>query len=287
LIDDTVLYRRALSGAEVQAVMSCGSVLPPPGASVTAGPQDQTNFLGTIATFTPIYDGCTPGTYQWYFGISPIPSQTNGSLTIGSVQLANAGSYWVAVTNGSGGATSSVAVLTVINTHLPVARPDGIATISNTPVGLALAKLLANDSDSDGGDVLAVISVSATSTNGGTVTLTSTNVIYTPVGGFTGADRFTYTISDGHGGTATTFVDVLVVATGNLPSQNQVALFMTATTSIVRFAGVPGHSYSIERSTDLITWTPLAIRVAPAHGLIEYVDSSPPAGSAFYRTVGQ
>ena len=35
-----------------------------------------------------------------------------------------------------------------------------------------------------------------TSTNGGAVVLTSTNVLYTPLPGFTGVDRFTYTIAD-------------------------------------------------------------------------------------------
>ena len=52
------------------------------------------------------------------------------------------------------------------------------------------------------------LTVSPTSTNGGSVTLaynsaTSNNVAtYTPLPGFSGLDRFSYTVSDGRGGTA-------------------------------------------------------------------------------------
>jgi hypothetical protein len=223
--------------------------------------------------------------YQWYFGANRITDETNATLSIANVQLTHAGQYWVGVTNASGGSTSSVATLTVINTHLPVARDNGVATTQNTPVGLAFAKLLGNDSDSDG-DTLTVIAVSATSTNGGTVTMTTTNVIYTPQAGFLGADLFTYTIGDGHTGTATANVNVLVVS-GSLPTQNQIALIPSGSSVIVRFAGVPGHGYSVERSTDLISWTALGTQTAPLHGLIEFTDTNPPVGSAFYRTVGQ
>ena len=37
----------------------------------------------------------------------------------------------------------------------------------------------------------------------GTVTFTATGVSYTPAANYHGADSFTYTISDGNGGTAT------------------------------------------------------------------------------------
>lgn len=45
----------------------------------------------------------------------------------------------------------------------------------------------------------------------GTVTVEENQICYTPSIGFTGSDSFTYTISDGNGGTATAQVSVDVI----------------------------------------------------------------------------
>jgi hypothetical protein len=97
-------------------------------------------------------------------------------------------------------------------------------------------------------------------------------------------DRFSYSISDGGGGTATADVEIFVAA-GNLPSRNQVSLTPTPNRSLIRFAGLPGQTYAVQRSTDLNTWTPLAALVAPLHGTLQNEDTNPPPGMAFYRTV--
>ena len=52
----------------------------------------------------------------------------------------------------------------------------------------------------DTGETLTVTAVTQGSA-GGTVTFTATGVSYTPAANFIGADTFTYTISDGNGGT--------------------------------------------------------------------------------------
>jgi len=67
--------------------------------------------------------------------------------------------------------------------------------------------VLANDSDPDGG-TLAVTAV----TNGahGTATNNGSNVTYTPAQFFNGSDSFTYTVSDGQGGSATATVNVTI-----------------------------------------------------------------------------
>ena len=180
------------------------------------------------------------------------------------------------------GNTSMPCTFTVTVNRAPVALDNGGATRQNTSMLIARGKLLANDTDADG-DPLTVTGVSATSTNGGIVVLGATHVTYTPVPGFTGVDRFSYTISDGRGGTATADVEVLVVS-GNLPSLNQVSITVAGGFVTVRFAGIPGNTYVIERSVDLMTWTPATTVVAPLHGIIEYTE---PVGmpAAFFRTV--
>jgi hypothetical protein len=282
MIDDTVLYRRALSGSEVQTVMLCGPTATgtPPG--VTQDPQSSTNNAGGSATFSASASGTAILTYQWFFGASPVSGATNSSLSLNNLGLGDAGGYSVTIANCFGSATSASATLTV--NRLPIAGDNGASTTQNTPVGIFLAKLLINDSDADG-DPISVVSVSAMSTNGGAVTLTSSNVIYAPVMGFAGTDRFSYTIGDGRGGTATAQVEVLV-ASGNLPSANKVSLELLAGGSVrVRFAGIPGHNYLVQRATDVEgPWTTAATLTAPLHGLIEYVDASPPQPTAFYRT---
>ena len=54
----------------------------------------------------------------------------------------------------------------------------------------------------------------------------------------------------------------------------------------LRITGVPGRSYTIERAPAVTgPWTSINTQTAPASGLLEYLDTNPPIGSAFYRTV--
>jgi hypothetical protein len=53
----------------------------------------------------------------------------------------------------------------------------------------------------------------------------------------------------------------------------------------LRFTGVPGHSYNIERALAVTgPWSTLATPTVPLNGIIEYIDSSLTVGGAFYRT---
>ncbi|MBY2919515.1 DUF4082 domain-containing protein [Rhizobium leguminosarum] len=129
---------------------------------------------------------------------------TNGVYAVGSgstfpTQSYQSSNYWVDVVfNQSTGNTVPVA-----------ANDNGYTTYANTALSITAANLLANDSDSDG-DPLNI-----TGANGavnGTVTFNSqTNtVIFTPNSGYTGVASFSYSISDGHGGTASATVSLTV-----------------------------------------------------------------------------
>lgn len=89
--------------------------------------------------------------------------------------------------------------------HPPVAGNDTAVTDENASVGIAV---LGNDSDPDG-DPLTITGVTQ-GTQGGTAAINGVAVIYTPPPNWSGADSFTYTISDGRGGTATATVTVTV-----------------------------------------------------------------------------
>ena len=88
--------------------------------------------------------------------------------------------------------------------------------------------------------------------------------------------------SDGNFGPDTTFDYATVVYRENLPS---VSIELVPTGVRLRFAGISGRSYTIERALAITgPWTPINTPTAPIGGLIEYVDTNPPVGTAFYRT---
>jgi hypothetical protein len=66
---------------------------------------------------------------------------------------------------------------------------------------------LANDTDADG-DTLSVTANTAPAN--GTVTRTGGSATYTPAAGFSGTNSFSYTISDGKGGSATAIATITV-----------------------------------------------------------------------------
>jgi len=115
------------------------------------------------------------------------------------------------ITDGNGGtamATETVTVTAAPNTK-PVAKDDSATTQESTPVTLMT---VANDTDADGDD-LTITNVQQP--NNGSVTNDGKKITYTPQPGFIGMDKFTYTISDGNGGTATATETVIVEAIPN------------------------------------------------------------------------
>ena len=84
-------------------------------------PPSQTNLIGTTASFSAIYDGGTPLSYQWYFDGTNLSDggQYSGAatslLSISNVQNYNIGSYQVVINDAGSMKTSSPAFLTVTN----------------------------------------------------------------------------------------------------------------------------------------------------------------------------
>ena len=94
----------------------------------------------------------------------------------------------------------------------PAALEDSAATTEDTALTI---NVLTNDSDVDG-DAPALASV-AQPAHGVTSINADGMVTYTPAPNFFGADGFTYTINDGHGGTATATVSVTVSPVNDAP----------------------------------------------------------------------
>ena len=124
------------------------------------------------------------------------------SVSLSSLQPHTTYYYRVSATNSGGTSQGSILNFTTSN-HTPVAVADSIAAPAGS--GAFTISVLANDSDADG-DTLSISSV----TNGlfGTVTNNHTSVTYVPGLLYLGNDSFTYTVSDGAGGTATATVTI-------------------------------------------------------------------------------
>jgi cyclophilin family peptidyl-prolyl cis-trans isomerase len=107
------------------------------------------------------------------------------------------------LSDGNGGtATGSVSVTVTPTNDPPTATADSLTVTKNTSNNSL--DVLANDSIlPDTGETL-VITLVGTSTKGvvPTISADGKRVLYTPTAGYTGTDSFTYTISDGNGGTA-------------------------------------------------------------------------------------
>ncbi|EID17756.1 hemagglutinin/hemolysin-like protein [Mycolicibacterium phlei RIVM601174] len=121
------------------------------------------------------------------------------------------------VSDGQGGTDTALVTISVTSVNdAPVAGTDTYTvnedTVLTVPVGTGL---LANDTDVDGGTLSATLT---TEPAHGTVTVnTDGSFTYTPVANYNGTDSFTYTVSDGQGGTAVGTVNITVIAVNDAP----------------------------------------------------------------------
>jgi YD repeat-containing protein len=183
---------------------------------VNAG-ADQTITLPASASLSgtvtddgfPIPPGSTTNTWSKVSGPGTVTfGNPNALATTATFSLA--GLYTLRLTandgalNGSDDLDITVNVAVPAN-RFPVANDDTATTLVNTSVDV---DVLSNDSDPDG-DVLTVAGVIQPA-HGVALINANNTVKYTPNNGFIGQDSFTYTNSDGRGGTAGATVRVTV-----------------------------------------------------------------------------
>jgi polygalacturonase len=169
--------------------------------------------------------------------------------------------------SGNGNYSPSTNTLNqVVTNNPPTANPAVYYRLSGSPLTIVIASLATNWNDLDG-DTLALAGVSSPSTNGGIVTFDSTKVYYNDANDVT--DRFGYTISDGHGGTNSGIVTVLV-------TQQKVSNITNSNGSVtLDFTGIPGGTYWVMAATNLTApeWTPISTNVAGTNGLWQFTDT--------------
>ncbi|MFO0903384.1 MAG: Ig-like domain-containing protein [Pirellulales bacterium] len=120
------------------------------------------------------------------------------------------------VVDGNGGSSTETVTVNVLNSNdPPTATHDSFAVNPNSSNNLL--DVLANDSTApDSGETIFILS--ATTPQHGSLFIENDSFIrYTPVGGYTGADSFQYTIRDSSGSEATASVTLNVTVVNNPP----------------------------------------------------------------------
>lgn len=152
----------------------------------------------------------------------------------------------------------------------------------NSQIMIPYSLILAGASDPDG-DALSLVIADDSSDAGGFVTMGADSLTYRPPVDYSGPDTFLLTVQDGRGGLTSAPLSITVAPGDGISGAPPPTLEKIGTQMRIRFQGVFGATYRFQRSINLTGWTTIHTMTAGEDGVVEYSDSNPPAGNAFYR----
>lgn len=192
--------------------------------------------LNAVVNFT------VPAAGQYFLRITG--TGKGSPLTTGFSNYASLGNYRI---TGSVQAYSGIAASAPVEANVaPVANADSVSTLADTPLTISV---LANDTDSNG-DVLTITGISGV--KNGSATIVGDTIVFAPAAGYTGAGSFTYSVSDGNGGTSSATVTVGINAPLGFRSflkDTDLAISKTAATTVRSKINVSGMTGTIEKVT--------------------------------------
>ena len=209
-------------------------------------------------------------------GIQPIPvsAQVTGLPGHSTIHFRAEGSNIVQSVFGAD------MLFTTPNTP-PMAVGDSFNTDPNTLLTVPSSLLISNDTDPDL-DSFSITGVANPAPAGSSVLYANGMVAYQAPANFIGTGSFTYTITDGFGGTSTATVTVLVkTAASAMPQLTGIQLGAGGVVTF-EFSGSPSAAYAVETSTDLQTWSPLGSVQTGLDGAFG-IDEQPVNSARFYR----
>jgi hypothetical protein len=182
------------------------------------------------------------------------------------------------------GSNSVSASRVLVLNRRPVAVDDVIYGVANEVLTIPYTAVLANDYDVDN-DPITVTANSLVSSYGGWITGTNNTFIYEPPVDSLTEDHFAYIVDDGRGGESAGVVTIRFVQE-NVMNIDTSAL--NSNGASLSLGGVPGETYIIQASTNLVNWTAISTNTASSTGLIQIMDTDAKTlPTRFYRAVAQ
>jgi hypothetical protein len=177
---------------------------------------------------------------------------------------------------------STGTVYQVVTNHPPVAVDMTCYRAKGSSLNLAIADLLTNVTDVDG-DTITLQGLGASGT-GASISNDNTSIYYVPGTGAASNsnDSFTYTVSDGFGGSATANILVDVYSA---PGPAQISAPAGGVVNIT-FFGIPTSTYVVETTTNLSgPWWALSTNSAGSDGSWQFSDPNATNAQQYYRCV--
>ncbi len=171
-------------------------------------------------------------------------------------------SFTYTVDDGNGGTDTALVTVTVSSVNdLPVANPDSVTVLENS--GPTLVSVLSNDTTSpDVGEVLTITAVTPPANGTAAVAAGGTAVTYAPAPNFNGQDAFSYTVSDGNGGTADALVTVTVTEVNTTPVNTLPPPQQTIEDTQLVFSVAAGNAISVADANN----TTLTVQISVTQG---------------------
>ncbi|MCX6895257.1 MAG: autotransporter-associated beta strand repeat-containing protein, partial [Verrucomicrobia bacterium] len=218
------------------------------------------------------------------FTLFTLYAAPSGTFSATNLPALGAGTNWWAT-------TQDTTNLVILVNQAPTAGPATYTRAAGIGIrNIAITDVLTNVTNVAVGQTVSLLSVSGTSSNGATVSINGGNIQYSPSVGSTNNDSFTYTVSDGRGGTATGNIAVNVIP---VTGQDSGVITVVGNSATTVFAGIPTWVYVVQRSTNLTDWVAISTNTTPPSGLItnvdNFIDLNPPPypSSAYYRLQSQ
>jgi hypothetical protein len=163
-------------------------------------------------------------------------------------------------------------LLQVVTNHPPVVAPATYLRLAGLPLSIAITNLLAGAEDADG-DALTLATVSPVSARGVPLTTNGTRLVY---GNSTNSapDQFSYTVTDGFGGSAAGLVTVLLAPRGS--SEEITAVSPVAGMATISYPVVTNYTFVVRRATNLappVTWFSLGTNTPATNTVLQTRDN--------------
>ncbi|HEV2692429.1 MAG TPA: YDG domain-containing protein [Verrucomicrobiae bacterium] len=246
--------------------------------------QNPSGFRDNL-TFTETLPSDATGTVTYFtngvtFNTGPL---AGGAFTSGSISnLVRGTNIITAVYSGDGnyaGITNSLSQ--VVTNHPPLTGFFTFSVTNGVSLKVKISDLLTAVLDPDGDPV--TLTGVGVSTNGMVSPTNSTLILFRNTNYVN--DRFSYVVADDHGGSSTGQVNVISVLAPFIGQSTSMA--PAGGTNFLTNHGIPGYTYIIQRSVNLLTWVDIATNTAASNGTISSVDTfrdlGGAPGSAFYR----